>query len=70
MANTLDPKDTEVGKVQSALTLPLCDELKVRFSQVAKDMEQAKVQGYIESNVLVQLLDLVKQVLSMAPFVA
>ena len=65
----VSPNELETPKHESSVTLPLCDEMKVRFSDTAKELEQAKVQGYIEANFAIKLLELARDVLSMAPFV-
>jgi len=65
----VDPNELETPQHQSTVTMPLPDAMKVRFSDLAKEMETAKVQGYVEANFAIKLLDLVKDVLAMAPFV-
>jgi hypothetical protein len=47
----------------STPTVPLADIQKVRLGELAKQLETARTQGYIEANVLVKLLDLVKELL-------
>jgi len=66
----LDPNDLETPQHRSAVTMPVPDAMKVRFSEVAKQLEQAKVQGYVEANFAIRLLELVKDILALAPFVA
>jgi hypothetical protein len=65
----LDPNELQTPQHQSSVTLPLPDAMKVRFSEAAEKLEQAKVQGYVEANFAIKLLELVKDVLAMAPFV-
>ena len=65
----LDPKELETPQHPSSVTMPLPDAMKVRFGETAKQLEAAKVQGYVEANFAIKLLELVKDVLSMAPFV-
>jgi len=62
----LDPDELETP--DSPLTMPLPDAMKVRFSDTAKELEQAKIQGHIEANFAIKLLELAKDILSMAPF--
>lgn len=56
----LSPNDLETPQHDSTPTLPLCDEMKVRFSETAKELEAAKVQGYLEASAILKLLDLVR----------
>ena len=70
MTPPLDPNELETPQHQTSVTLPLCEETKVRFSQTARQLEEAKVQGYVEANFALKLLDLVKEILSMAPFIS
>lgn len=65
----VSPDELETPKHDSTPTLPLCDEMKVRFSDVAEQLEAAKVQGYVEANFAIKLLDLARDLLSPAPFV-
>ena len=47
-------------------TVPLDTQARVRLGQLAKDFDQALQQGYVETNVLVRALELVKQLLGPA----
>ena len=47
----------------STPTVPLMDLQKIRLGDLAKQLENARTQGYIEANVLVKLLDLVRELL-------
>ena len=63
----LDPNELETPA--SPITMPICDALRIRFGDLAKELEAAKTQGYVEANFAIKLLDLVKDVLAMTPFV-
>ena len=47
----------------STPTVPVTDIQKARLSEMAAQLENARIQGYIEANVLVKLLDLLKELL-------
>lgn len=64
----LNPDDLETPG--SPITMSLPDAVKVRFGELAAQMEAAKIQGYVEANFAIKLLDLVKEVLALAPFIA
>ena len=56
-----DPNtDFPIGNVDSAPTMPLSGVQKIRLGELARQLELAMRQGYIEANLLAQLLDLVK----------
>ena len=63
----LSPDEFESPKHDSTPTLPLTDAQKIRFSQAAKDLEQARIQGYVEANFALKLLDLVRELLPLVP---
>ena len=52
----------ELLKHISAPSVPLTDVQKVRFSELAKDLQDAKIQGYIEANFGIQILKLLQAV--------
>ena len=56
------PTDTH----NSTPTLPLNPAQQARFTELAQQLEQARIQGYVEANVLVRLLDLLKELLPLA----
>jgi len=43
-------------------TIPLTDLQQIRFSEMAKELEIARTQGYVEANVMVKLLELAKEI--------
>jgi len=52
-----------INKVDTTPTIPLTEVQKVRFSEMAKDLDNARIQGYVEANVLMKALELVKEFL-------
>lgn len=52
---------------KSTPTVPLTDVQKARFAEVAKDLQDKRLQAYIEANFGIQSLDLLKAVV---PFLA
>ena len=63
----IDPSELESGKVDTSPTLELPEITKVRFSDMAKELENARVQAYVEANFGIKALELLKQVVSMIP---
>lgn len=63
----LDPDKLQSPQHPSPVTMPVPDQMKVRFGALATQMEQARIQGHVEANFALKLLDLVKDVLSMVP---
>lgn len=49
----------------STPSVPLTDVQKVRFSELAKDLEDARIQAYIEANFGIQALKLLQAVVPM-----
>lgn len=49
----------------SAPTVPLTDVQKVRFTELAGDLEDARIQAYIEANFGIQALKLLQAVIPM-----
>lgn len=52
-----------ISQHNSQPTVPLTEQARVRTSQLAKDLDNALRQGYVEQNVIVRLLDLANQLL-------
>lgn len=46
----------------SAPSVPLTDQQKVRFTELAEDLQQARIQAYIEANFGIQVLKLLQAV--------
>jgi hypothetical protein len=46
----------------SSPTIPLTDEQRVRIGDLAAQLDQARVQGYVEANLATQLLQLVQAI--------
>jgi len=47
----------------SSPTIPLTDEQRVRLGDLAKQLDQARVQAYVEANLAIELLRLVQEIL-------
>lgn len=47
----------------SAPSIPLTEVQKVRFSAIAEDLQDAKIQGYIEANFGIQALKLLQAII-------
>jgi len=47
----------------SSPTIPLTDEQRVRLGDLAKQLDQARVQAYVEANLVVELLRLAQEIL-------
>jgi hypothetical protein len=43
-------------------TIPLTDEQRVRLGDLARQLDQARVQGYVEANLAIELLRLVQEI--------
>lgn len=63
----LDPNDLQSPGHPSPVTMPLPNAMKVRFGDMATQMEAARIQGHVEANFAIKLLDLAKDVLAMVP---
>ena len=50
---------------ESEPTIPLTEIQKVRFSQLAEDLKDTRIQAYIEANFGIQALNLLKAVVAM-----
>ncbi len=46
----------------SSPTMPVTDEQRVRLGDLAKQLDQARIQGYVEANLATQLLQLVQEI--------
>lgn len=60
----------DLEKHDSTPSVPLTDVQKVRFSELAEDLKDARIQAYIETNFGIQALKLLQAVVSMIPLVA
>ncbi len=47
----------------SSPTIPLTDAQRVRFGDLAKQLDQARVQAYVEANLAVELLRLAQEII-------
>ena len=65
----IDPSELESPNVDTTPTIELPEITKIRFSDAAKELENARVQQYIEANFALGALEIVKQVLSMIPMI-
>ena len=59
----IKPEDLNSTKVDMTHNIELPDEVQVRFSQLAKDFQDTRVQAYVEANFGNQALEIVKMVL-------
>ena len=57
----------EVEGHDSAPTIPLNEVQQQRCKELARDLEKARVQGYVEANFAIRLLDLVRELLPLVP---
>jgi len=55
----------ELENHDSTPSVPLTDVQKVRFSELAKDLADTKIQAYIEANFGIKALDLLKSVVAL-----
>lgn len=53
------------GEVNTKPTIVLPEQVLVRVSELAEELANAQQQGYVESNVLIRLLELAKMILPM-----
>jgi hypothetical protein len=56
-----------LAKTDVTPTIPLTDIEPTRFSDLAAGLERARINGYIESNDLTQLLELAKMLIPLIP---
>ena len=47
----------------SSPTIPLNDQQRVRLGDLARQLDQARLQGYVEANLAVELLRLAQEIL-------
>ena len=58
----LDPDDLETPGHQTPNLLPIPDAARVRAGELADALDLAERDGYIEANILTQLLSLVQEI--------
>jgi len=63
MSKKLDPNRSPMRGLNTTPTLPLTTAQKVRCGLLAKELENAKVQGHVEANFAGRLLDFVQELL-------
>ena len=57
----------EIESHDSTPTIPLNEVQQQRCKELARDLEKARVQGYVEANLAIRLLDLVRELLPLGP---
>ena len=60
----------ELDVHDSTPTVPLTEVQKIRFSELATDLEDARIQAYIEANFGIQALKLLQAVVPMLALLA
>ena len=60
----------ELDAHDSTPTVPLTEVQKIRFSELATDLEDARIQAYIEANFGIQALKLLQAVVPMLALLA